>query len=125
MATDSQKPSSGRGGEWHFVSSQDEIKELERKLQQKKDELAGGSLTPAGSAMEKNLFREVMREHIAEKGHVESGEKSPATAAPGMGVGTPAASVSKKSDDEVKKQMREEKIRGLVETAMTRGIEST
>lgn len=127
MALDAQQAGSSRHkGEWHIITPEEEIRALEQKLAEKKRRMADADAAHAGApegapADEKELFREVMREHIAEKTPSLSGASpsAPASAgAPLMGSG------AQNQDDDAKKQAREEKIRLLIDTALSRTIES-
>lgn len=97
------------------VSPEAEIKELERRLEQKKRELAEKEIAPPA---EKEIFREVLREHIEEK----------KSAPPGQPVFSPlkksqtAADFKKKQEDDLKKEEREEQIKSLIEVALTKTI---
>ena len=95
------------------VSPEAEIKELERKLEQKKRELAEKeTVLPE----EKEIFREVLREHIKEtRTSVADDFKAPATAAP-------TDDQKKKIDDSVQKEELEQQVKGLIEVAFTKTI---
>ena len=92
---------------------EEEIRELEQKLEQKKQELAGQSMP------EKEVFREVIREKIeAVK------PAAPSTSSHPAGGPMPTNLATQKADDQKKKEEREADVRALIEIAMTRGIES-
>jgi hypothetical protein len=124
MATDSQQSGSGRGGEWHVITPEDEIKALERKLAEKKRTL-GESSPPspaAESPREKELFREVVREHIVES---RTGASAPAAGvhiSPSASAGgvPPAGPVPDASGAAA----REQTVQTLVEYALTHTIEA-
>ena len=89
---------------------EEEIRELEQKLEQKKQELAGQVMP------EKEIFREVIREKIETVKPV-----SPLKPLPGAGAHSGAV---QKADDQKKKEEREADVRSLIEIAMTRGSEN-
>lgn len=115
-------------GEWHMITPEEEIKELERKLAEKKRavaEAAGGA--PAGAPperdrAEKEMFREVIREHISE---VQPPAMRPSetqlVSPPPVVSGAPSGGAAAPTPD---KQAREEKLCMLVERAMTTTIEA-
>lgn len=94
---------------------EEEIKELERKLEEKKREIAErGGAEPE----EKEVFREVLRKHIEEA----------RPARPGVSLPVPPAKPSltddlkKKADDIKKQEKREEQVKALIEIALTKTI---
>lgn len=94
------------------VSPEEEIRELERKLAEKKRELAAGAASPAE---EKEVFREVVREHIeAMKPAMPPDGAPPVSHIPPKPPAAPA--------DAAKAAEREEKLRLFIEYALTRGI---
>lgn len=105
MAEDSQKE----------IGPEEEIKELERKLEEKKREIAErGGAEPE----EKELFREVLRKHVAEVRPVRPGVSLPVPSAkPSL-----ADDLKKKADDIKKQARREEQVKALIEIALTRTI---
>lgn len=109
MATDIQ--------EGKIKSSEEEIKELERKLAEKKQEMAAGATAPAE---EKELFREVMREHAAEMKQptMPAGEPLISALKP-----TPAPVPPPGAQDAQKQQAREEELKALVEFALSHTIQ--
>lgn len=110
MPQDSQKE---RG----VVSPEEEILELERKLEEKKRELVEQGVPPSE---EKEVFREVLREHV--------GEARPQAPSEGSTISAPSTThiladdLKKKADDVKKKELREEQVRELIEFALTRTI---
>lgn len=110
MPQDSQK-------EKGLASAEEEIQELERKLEEKKKELAGRGGEPAE---EKEVFREVLREHVEEARPQAPGEV-PTAATPSV-THVLADDLKKKADDVKKKELREEQVRELIEFALTRTI---
>lgn len=110
MPQDSQKE---RG----VVSPEEEILELERKLEEKKRELAERGAPPAE---EREVFREVLREHVEEARPQAPGE-APAISAPSV-THVLADDLKKKADEIKKKELREEQVRELIEFALTRTI---
>lgn len=100
-------------------SAEDEIRELEQKLAEKKRVLAEGGVAPRE---EREMFREVMREHIGEKMPSSSVAASPPTTKPSAGAPLMPgiASARNPADDAA----REAKVAALVERAMTTSIES-
>lgn len=109
MAEDIKKESRG--------SPEEEIRELEMKLEEKKRELReGGASLPE----EKELFRGVLREHIEEaKG---GGEGKGVSVTPPPVVHKFTDDTKKKKADEDEGEEQEEEIRRLVEVALTKGI---
>lgn len=93
-----------------FPTPEEEIKELERRLEEKKRALAeSGAELPH----EKEVFRDVLKEHISDTRSVQ-GE-----------VAVPVAQIpSSQKDDDVKKMKDDlkEDVRVLVEIAMTKSI---
>lgn len=98
------------------VSPEEEIRELERKLEEKKRQLTGES-PPAPE--EKEMFREVLRERIAE---VRQRESPPGVSQPSAG-GVLPSSAAQKSDDTQAQATREAEVRALIEIALARSIE--
>ena len=94
-----------------FPTPEEEIKELERRLEEKKR-----ALTESGAELphEKEVFRDVLKEHISDVRSV-GGEV--------VVSATPPVSTSQK-DDDVKKMKEDlkEDVRVLVEIAMTKSI---
>ena len=93
-----------------FPTPEEEIKELERRLEEKKRALAeSGAELPH----EKEVFRDVLKEHISDVRSVGGEVVVPAT---------PPVSTSR--DDDVKKMKEDlkEDVRMLVEIAMTKSI---
>ncbi len=97
------------------LSPEEEIAELERKLEERKRELAGkGEAVPE----EKEIFREALRRHIEEvRPPVIGGPPSPPPAWHKLPL-----DLQKKADDLRAKEKREEQVRALVEIALTRSI---
>ncbi|MBI2640314.1 MAG: hypothetical protein HYW91_00290 [Candidatus Sungbacteria bacterium] len=110
MPQDSQK-------EKGAASAEEEILELERKLEEKKRELAESGAAPVE---EKEVFREVLREHVEEARPQAPGE-GPAVLAPSV-THVLADDLKKKADEVKKKELREEQVRELIEFALTRTI---
>lgn len=98
------------------MSPEEEIKKLEQQLEQKKRELAGAGAT---LPEEKEIFREVLKEHI------ESFNSAPAQAP--FSVPLPPPIVAPMPQDEKVRVQREEAnaatVRILVEKALTGTIE--
>ena len=90
-------------------TSEEEIRELERKLEAKKQELAGQG------APEKEVLREVIREKI-------QSVRPAVPVSPVRGAYVPTQTPTVKADLQKKKEEREADIRALLEIAMTRGI---
>lgn len=123
MAAADQQFQSSQQGERPTMMPEDEIRELERKLAEKKQALAESGAAPRE---EKEVFREVVREHIAEK--VPAAPPPGAAAppqAPGAGGALPLPSLltPQRPGDEAAAAGREERLALLVERAMTRSIE--
>lgn len=98
------------------ASAEEEIRVLEAKLAEKKRALAEAG---APQQEEKEVFREVVREHIAESA---AGQGAPAVHIP---VSQPApASAAQAPTDKAVADAREQKIAALVERAMTSTIEA-
>lgn len=93
-------------------SLQEEIRALEQRLEQKKRE-AGET---EKDAPEKEMFREVLKEHI------ESVRRPPSAPVPSLPTDAAAAKPAAKADDQAKSE-REEEIRALVELALTKSVE--
>ena len=114
------------------ISPEKEIKELERRLEQKKRELAAGAAAPAEGASaegmpaekspeDKELLRDVLRERIGEHQPVSA----PAPSEPGLVPQlsrTPASGAPAKTDDDKISATREEELKSLVDFALSRGI---
>lgn len=99
------------------LSPEEEIQELEKKLEEKKQELAEkGVVAPA----EKELLREVLRKHVEE---ARPPLQAPAPA-PATGAHILADDLKKKADEVKKEEQREAQVRALIEIALTRGIAS-
>ncbi len=111
MPQDSQK-------EKGSASAEEEILELERKLEEKKRELAESG---AASAEEKEVFREVLREHV-EEARPQAPAEAPSVSAPSV-THVLADDLKKKVDEVKKKELREEQVRELIEFALTRTIQ--
>lgn len=90
---------------------EEEIKILEQRLAEKKREAGMADIEPQ---KERELFREVVREHAAQ---VTPPAMQPSLVPPAIGVPQPSAPVS-----EEEKQERENTIAKLIETALTHGI---
>ena len=98
-----------------FASPEEEIRHLEQKLEQKKQELSekGGALPP-----EKEVFREVLRSHIEEV------RQTPALNVPAPAITPPLSTGSGAKPSLLQKQSEREKdLRALLEIALTRNIE--
>ena len=94
-----------------FPTPEEEIKELERRLEEKKR-----ALTESGAELphEKEVFRDVLKEHISDVRSVGGEVVAPVT---------PSVSSSQKDDDVQKmKEDLKEDVRLLVEIAMTKSI---
>lgn len=99
------------------LSPEEEIKMLERKIAEKKQ-----ALTERGAEMpqEKEILREVLREHIED---LRPGlEKAGASAAPSTGSHTFSGGLKKQAEDEKKREDEEAQIRALVEIALTKTV---
>lgn len=122
MALDTKQSGAG-GGEWHIITPEEEIRALEAKLAEKKREhaAAGGARSEMGAPeqKEKEMFREVMGEHIAQI-------RAPAPAGAGAIPPTPPASGAAPSvaPDPAAVAEREQKLTALVEHALTHTIEA-
>lgn len=98
----------------HPVSPEEEIRELERKLEEKKREAAVRQLAEKGEAKpeEKEMLREVLKERI---GALKQPPVSPQPLTP-----TPLPPAGQPADGLA--HPREEDTRALIEIALTRGI---
>ena len=100
------------------ISPEQEIRELEQKLETKKRELAAGQKeTPH----EKEMFREVLKEHI------ENAKPSFSPPEPQVSLTPPPISSASGGGktaqaDEIAKEEREEQLRKLIEFALSRTI---
>ena len=94
-------------------SPEEEIRELERKLEEKKKEFAekGEAARP-----EKEVFREVLKEHI-QQGKLSSLPPSDVSST------TPSRDQKQKVDEATTKELREAEVRALIEIALTRTIQ--
>ena len=94
-----------------FRTPEEEIQELERRLEEKKRSLAesGSEAVP-----EKEAFREVLKEHIGAVRQTPPGKSPQASSAPNT-----------KADDDVARLKDEfkEDVRMLIEIAMTKSVE--
>ncbi len=106
------------------LSPEQEIKELEQKLEAKKRELsAGGAPSAEGVPPEKEVFREVMREHT--EGMKPAAPSEEPALIPQLSVThAPPADAQKKADDDDKKKKREEELQALVTYAFAHSIQS-
>lgn len=105
-------------GEQSGLSAEEEIRELERKLEERKRELA---LQGKEAKEEKEVFRGVLQQHIEEARPLEKPQQG---LTPVSGVAHVLDDDLQKNADEVKKkEKREEQVRALVELALTRTIE--
>ena len=93
----------------------------ERRLEQKKRELAAGGLPPAENPLEKELLRDILREHIAERQPASAGAPREPGLVPQLSP-TPPDTVAQKTDDDKKSALREEELKALVDFALSRGI---
>lgn len=98
------------------LSSEEEIKMLEQKLEEKKRAF-DAERQPVPE--EKEIFREVMREHI-ERVRPQTPQ---ATVPPFPPVSPGVTHTVSPRDDAVQKEQRESKVRSLVEYAFTRTVE--
>lgn len=105
MAEETKKPEA--------ISPEAEIKELERKLEQKKRELAEKEVV---QPEEKEIFREVLREHVQEtRSSAPASLKVPVAS-------TPTDDQKKKTDDAAQKEVLAQQVKGLIEIALTKNI---
>jgi hypothetical protein len=98
-------------------SAEEEIKELERKLEEKKREMAQREIAPRE---EKEILREVLRERVEE---VTPGRPKDTGILSGIPHVPPLTEELQKKADEVKTKEREEQVRNLVELALSKSIE--
>ncbi len=96
-----------------YRSPEEEIRDLERRLEEKKREVG------ADGRAEKEMFREVLREHV----------RSAREGAGDEGVTLPSSHRHVVADEVItdpaelrKEEAREDEIRSLVEDALTRGV---
>ena len=106
------------------LSPEQEIKELEQKLEAKKRELAAGAAPSAeGVTPEKEVFREVMREHV-ESAKPAAPSEEPALIPQLSVTHAPPAALQQKVDDDEKKKKHEEELQALVTYAFAHTIQS-
>lgn len=97
------------------MSPEDEIRELERKLEEKKRAYAG---TRTEKPEEKEMLREVLREHIE-----KLAKPPPSRQAHDLSSLPPQPGKKKKADDRTgSTQALEERVRALIELALTKTI---
>lgn len=96
-------------------SPEEEIRELERQLEAKKQELAGKQTE---LPEEKEVLREVLQRHVEE---ARTGGEEPGGAAPAV-IHIPTDDIKVQADEVKKKEKREEQIKHLVEIALTKSI---
>lgn len=124
MALDAKQSGAG-GGEWHIITPEEEIRALEAKLAEKKREhaAAGGAPTETDAPRaEKEIFREVMAEHMAKSRPTTTATPADNTLiapAPPVGGAAPSSAA-----DAAAAAAREQKLASLVEYALTHTIES-
>ena len=92
---------------------EEEIRELEKKLEAKKQELAEKGMA---AAPEKEVFREVLKTHI------EEARVSPREAAPPLAGGTPTGGTQPQKTDDRQKEERARKLAALIEFALAKTI---
>jgi len=100
-----------------YDSPEEEIRALEQKLEQKKREFASGG---AEIPHEKEILREVLREHI-EQARPQVPQESTAVP-PAAATHILTDGLKKKADELKEKGKRAEQVRHLVEVALTRTI---
>ena len=103
------------------ISPEDEIKELERKLQEKKQQLSE-NLQSEALPPEKEVFKEVLQKHIEEERVALAPAESPATGSAPAVTHILSDDTQAKADEVKKKETREEQVKGLVEIALTKSI---
>lgn len=92
-------------------TTEQELEKLQAQLEAKKQEaLAEGKEPPS----DKELLREVLREQV---------QNIRTTPAPSLSIDYAKPQPTQKSDDQAKKQEREEEIKALVDLALTKSIE--
>lgn len=96
----------------HFISPEDEIRFLEQKLEERKKEIQkeGGQVDK-----EKDLFREILREHIQRS-------KGKPVSVPAVPLASVPPTLAKPTDGTQKKE-REEQVRNLVDFALQNSIQ--
>lgn len=95
-------------------SAEDEIRELEKKLEEKKRQL---SERGEETKEEKDIFREVLREHI---GSLK--QPGPTPSYPLQDSSTAISDDVSKKADELKKASLENQVKNLIEMALTKNI---
>lgn len=98
------------------ITPENEILELERRLEEKKRELAGKQ---AELPEEKEILREVLQKQV-EEARAPAGEE-PTGSAPAV-IHILTDDLKKQVDEVKQKEKREEQIRHLVELALTKSI---
>ncbi|MDP3710245.1 MAG: hypothetical protein Q8R29_00800 [bacterium] len=96
-------------------SPEDEIKELERKLDEKKRQFAEKQVE---TTEEKEILREVLQKQVEE---VRTSTEEPSGAAPAV-THILTDDLKTQADEVKKKEKREEQIKHLVEIALTKSI---
>ena len=120
MVLDSQNIGASGGGEWHIITPEEEIRALEQKLAEKKRDHAAAGGAPEGAPREeKEVFREVIAEHIAESRMPTAADGTHIAPAPPAGGATPSTPL-----DPAAAATREQKLAALVEYALTHTIEA-
>ena len=96
-------------------SPEEEIRELERRLEVKKRELAANDAEPVP---EKSILGEVLKTHIED---ATRAAMQPSSAAPSVIPSTPSPQVKKQVDD-LRTMMDKEQVESLVEIAFSKGL---
>ena len=96
-------------------SPENDIKELEQKLEEKKRQLAEKQ---AEAPEDKEILREVLQKQVEE---ARTGADEPSSAAPAV-THVLTDDLKKQADEVKKKEKREEQIKHLVEIALTKSI---
>ncbi len=103
------------------ISPEDEIKELERKLQEKKQQLSAGSQSEV-LPPEKEVFKEVLQKHIEEERAALPPTESPATGTAPAVTHVLSDDTKVQADEAKRKDIRGEQVKELVEIALTKSI---
>lgn len=96
-------------------SAREEIKELERKLEEKKRELAAGGVE---APPEKQIFREIFKEHMES---VSRATHPQANIPPAGGASQPQPPAHQPTDN-ARDEAHKEQIESLVEMAFSKGL---
>ena len=101
------------------ISPEQEIRELEQKLEAKKRAL---SLVGKDASQEKEVFREVLKEHIEAAKPLFSPPEPQVSFTPPPTAQTSGGTQAQQRSDQIAKEERETELRKLIEFALSRTI---